>query len=742
MSVEKPEEAKEEATKKRKKTLNEANKKLQINIQYSFFGKESFEPSDEEMKKMLYPNITSAHFVRAKPFEYLKATSGRIKNAIIDTLESEVSPCWDNWQFKPKEVKGLFDESITRQIYGSFIKYTLKKVNVTIVMQKAQYAILRLAKTSPEVFEKYWVYQPNPRIINCNIAYLWLEINDKIGSYWKIKYPSQLPTRLQTATQLDKNKYETRQSKGGTFLNIKGNRNQGPPSPMDVTKLERREFCTFVTLISSTVSESESKAKNNFLGELNHVVSLCATAHKNFVIYPFPREEMDIHKKLTVYSAKNLLKHTYRSSKHKKIKEWHQLSDYCLTLPWLRENKNGSMIMLIGHDKPFQEWANDHAFIENMKKARVSLHANNIQYYETIIIGWLVCAHTPTMDFHEMSKSLAHNPLFENVPIECKLVEYKPYPTYKAPKGMRKLFVAGILTAKDKEKKHIQSADKRCKYVFNKKTLLAAKNRPQGANLKYINYPGSSGGILIPTRSLSSIREAITKHKKYMDICVTVEFPSIQDINATILYQDNYISLLQVLSCLRTQNHWECPMFSQVHYGKKAGEYIGICHPTESQEAMLIAQNLASLCIEKFGIDAKVWFTYEANQQFEDVKLDKKTNKLIDNSICEYKDIVKPINARLSDAQRMRLEETGDQEAIKETLESDDENEYYSDEDQGNEYNFEKENAEFEQEYEFNLDLLFNLEPPSTRQGVYQCDKSLDTLATGATEIEPLATNS
>ena len=88
------------------------------------------------------------------------------------------------------------------------------------------------------------------------------------------------------------------------------------------------------------------------------------------------------------------------------------------------------MIMLIGHDAPFNRVYNSQAFVEKMEEAYITLHANNIQYYHTITVGWLLNAHVETMDFEFFTKAIQYNPRFRNIPIECKLIQYKSDPTY------------------------------------------------------------------------------------------------------------------------------------------------------------------------------------------------------------------------------------------------------------------------------------------------------------------------
>lgn len=132
-----------------------------------------------------------------------------------------------------------------------------------------------------------------------------------------------------------------------------------------------------------------------------------------------------------------------------------------------------------------------------MEEEHFTLTANNIQYYRTITVGWLLNAHVDSMDFKLFTKALQYNPRFTNIPIECKPIQYKSDPTYVFRKGGGKYVLAGIATAK--EKKIIEAAISSCKDVFNRKTIESAKRRPQGANLFFFTIMGSRAVLLSAT---------------------------------------------------------------------------------------------------------------------------------------------------------------------------------------------------------------------------------------------------
>ena len=81
-----------------------------------------------------------------------------------------------------------------------------------------------------------------------------------------------------------------------------------------------------------------------------------------------------------------------------------------------------------------------------------------------------------------MTKSMQYNSNFtdKNIPIECKLLDYKPHALYVFPRGAKREKVAGIFTAN--EQKHIEATITACKDVFNRKSIRSAKNRQEGSN--------------------------------------------------------------------------------------------------------------------------------------------------------------------------------------------------------------------------------------------------------------------
>ena len=180
------------------------------------------------------------------------------------------------------------------------------------------------------------------------------------------------------------------------------------------------------------------------------------------------------------------------------------------------------------------------------------------------------------MDFEHFTKALQYNPRFSNIPIECKPIQYKSDPTYVFKKGGKRTVLAEIVTAK--ETKFTEAAISSCKDVFNRKTIESAKRRPQGANLFFVDYNGEPGGALISDRTLKVMDLAFKKQKRYMANCSIILIHGIEDIDEKIRFNDEDITLLQVLTSLHASTSWDTPLFTQIHFSDTHDEYIGICH--------------------------------------------------------------------------------------------------------------------------------------------------------------------
>lgn len=60
-------------------------------------------------------------------------------------------------------------------------------------------------------------------------------------------------------------------------------------------------------------------------------------------------------------------------------------------------------IFLIGHNMKFNEAFYSHSFESDMKGKYLELIRNNIQHHEVAPVGWLLNAHTPSLNTKEMT---------------------------------------------------------------------------------------------------------------------------------------------------------------------------------------------------------------------------------------------------------------------------------------------------------------------------------------------------
>ena len=466
-------------------------------------------------------------------------------------------------------------------------------------------------------------------------------------------------------------------------------------------------------------------------------VSIASSETSSFVIYPYPQAvkkngtmEKYKPKPKQVYSAKNLSTSGRKSGSSKKITNYYDIQAFCSGLPWLRRNSYTEITILIGHSVPFNDAFNTESFENKMNNAYIALHSNDIQYYNTIVVGWLLNAHVETMDFQLYTKALQYNPRFENLPIECKAIDFKSDPTVNFKSGKRRFQVAAIVTAK--EDKYIEAAISSCKDVFNRKTVESARRRPQGANVFFVDYNGESGGQTHNQSTLLDMRKCIEKQKKYMKNCSIIVIKGISDINARIRFNNEHITLLQVLTSLRTRTSWRTPMFTQVHFSNDHEEYVGICHDNERREAILISNNIIPLCIAQFGEDSRRWFDERSIEAAGSVKFDHETKKLIDEDICDdLQRLILDAGKFMSDAQTDQIITERGKDGLLEELERYKAENSDSD-DEDNKNREDNDTEDFEKTYMFELDFLFNLEPPHSRLGPHQSDETIATNATGA----------
>lgn len=324
--------------------------------------------------------------------------------------------------------------------------------------------------------------------------------------------------------------------------------------------------------------------------------------------------------------------------------------------------------MLIDHDCDFNEAFNTEPFLSKMNEACMGLYANNIQHYSIVPVGWLLNAHIDTMDCQTMTKLMQYNSRFceKNIPVECKLLDYKPHALYTYDKGAKRIKVAGIFTAN--EDHYIKTTILACKDVFNRKLIRSAKTRPEGSNCLFVYYLGESRLGVQKLSTILTVEAAFKFQLQYMKECAVIIIQGIANIDRIIDYNNEQITLRQVLTSLRTSVSWETPIFTQVHYCQKIEEFIGICHKNEKQEALLITQNLVTLCIAHFGENARGWFDLQAIEMSQSVQYDPETRKMIENNQCDYSHLIKDSRYRISDAEYQAIVDSDETDLLQEIL--------------------------------------------------------------------------
>lgn len=211
--------------------------------------------------------------------------------------------------------------------------------------------------------------------------------------------------------------------------------------------------------------------------------------------------------------------------------------------------------------------------------------------------------------------------------------------------------------------------------------------------------------------------------------CSVILIHGIEDIDEKIRFNDEDVTLLQVFTSLHTSTSWDTPLFTQIHFLTLTMNTLEFVIIT-SVPKHFYSRHLVTLCIAHFGEEARKWFHNWAIENSSSTKFDPDTKKVVDETECDYDDIIFDTGNRFSDAQAQAIIRERGRDGLEEELEKFKEEDYdfYDDE----KVEEEEETNNIQEDYVFELDFLFNLDPPHTRDGPHQCDETLATNATGA----------
>ena len=138
--------------------------------------------------------------------------------------------------------------------------------------------------------------------------------------------------------------------------------------------------------------------------------------------------------------------------------------------------------------------------------------------------------------------------------------------------------------------------------------------------------------------------------------------------------------------------------------------------------------------LEKFGTEARKWFSRGALEAAKDLKYDGTTKKVIDHSKNSLDLIIPSIGTnKLSRAQRQKcITDRMPIEDIEALQLEEEKDEDTDDEEEEDGCEFGDKNRDFEDNYQFELDALFQMEP-TIFTGPHQDDGSIFTNATAST---------
>jgi len=92
-----------------------------------------------------------------------------------------------------------------------------------------------------------------------------------------------LPIRKQTREQLDTKTYTRVETKGGSFVKFNNPKPTARPTPLDIMKLDPREFHTFVVFKGRKPIDSDSKGEKEYIKDFHQMVNLCHKVHPEVV---------------------------------------------------------------------------------------------------------------------------------------------------------------------------------------------------------------------------------------------------------------------------------------------------------------------------------------------------------------------------------------------------------------------------------------------------------------------------
>ena len=634
------------------------------------------------------------------------------------------------------------DKRATVPVITAFISKLLASTSSLGIMeeQNMMKLVYRFANTSPERFTSHWNYQ-SATLCVCPGTRLWLVANLVVGARWAIVLPSKLgpEPRVKPATTpkvgmksgilnlknrttgiLNRARAGTPASNRRTTTS--GNFRFSPEvnakyilSPTEeITSKAPRPHNTFVTIKTAPLDEGGAAGEKFVLKQMHEILENFWSVDPTLVLYPFPGK---------VQHSRHVLPYERRhtrpplSRKYREIVSLQELKRYTDRV-LVYTTKCSYINLFLGHSKPIEEVYNadvDYHVTNNQMRVIIK----DIQAPAFTTVAWLVGMDPKTTNCADLTETLREYPQFRNLPIFVKIQQLKIEKTderydYGHPE---RTDVVSIQCAK-----HLRHTSfKACQKTFNSTKPRDVQNRPNGTKATCVEWWGDNNSP-VPIRSkVKKARLAKEKHRKWLDSVVRMPLGMVKDLHIPLEIEgEGEINLHQVVMSLRSSVCYNCTIFQAVNKNRVTGDIIALCHAGYEEEASEIIDNLATLCIERFGQQTKRWFSQEAIDEANMQVYDRASNtiKVDEDKLQEELDIFASFGDQYTEADRQRAEMNGETLPIYEG---------------GFDSDTSSDDEEPKQKKVFDLQLLIQLAPCTAGAVGMDDHNSIGTGATGLT---------
>ena len=488
------------------------------------------------------------------------------------------------------------------------------------IRQDARAMLIKLARTSPEIFDESWSYTTG-FITNCKEGALWKAANKIYGSQWPWKYPNSLPKLPPKHQQKQKNRVVIPKSSIKTITAARGRfmtRPGGQQTPTteqaikDTSEKNPRNYQTFITVQLPAISVAgQGPGEVQALGNFNLAFEIILASDRTCVIYVWP---LKFHNNRTVlpYSKKHL-DDSY--PKARKIESKNELQRY-VSSAYFSEGNKSWLKMYCGHNEPIQDLLSDTA-IQTLQDHQMNVYKETLQSPTPMICGWLLGAEPRTFNCKHFTDLLNSLPKFEKLPVACKKQALKKSKTEKLEYGEGTMAIVILCSSSYRDPTNVAM-----KATFNRKTAKAISERPDGANFKYIEYYADTKSKAATRKQLDSAGVAMIKQKKWCQNISQVRIEGIDNLDHPILLTnplstpsnplpDIPTTCKQSILSIKCQTNYKFFLFSQIHE-QADKSIIGICHKDQRAEAEMILGHLQVYQKEEYGNKIEAWYTQQA----------------------------------------------------------------------------------------------------------------------------------